>query len=472
MASRRPRRPWRHRPDTIAAMFDTLSGRLSGVFANLRGKGRLSEDDVDAALRDVRIALLEADVSLTVVKSLLARIRGRAIGAEVTKSLTPGQQVIKIVNEELVVTLGDEAVPLARPAAPPLTILMVGLQGSGKTTTAAKLALHLKTSGKRPLLVAADLQRPAAIDQLETLGKRIGVPVYVDRKAKAPRLVKSALREARHEGLNAVIVDTAGRLQIDDDLMKELAAVRKAADPDETLLVLDAMTGQEAVNVANGFLERTPLSGLVLTKLDGDARGGAAISAREVTGCPIKFVGVGENIGDLDVFYPDRMASRILGMGDVLSLIEKAEATFDEEEAERAAAKLRDASFDLEDFLDQFQQLKKMGPLQQLVGMLPGAGAALGDVQIDDRQLGRVEAIIRSMTPAERRNPKVIKGSRRRRIAAGSGTKPQDVNAVLKQFAEAQKMMKALAGGKSPLPGLAMPGLGAAGRSGRSRKKR
>ncbi|MEN8234217.1 MAG: signal recognition particle protein [Actinomycetota bacterium] len=441
-------------------MFDALSDRLNGAFARLRGKGRLSEADVNDALREVRIALLEADVNVTVVKSMLGRVKERAIGTEVTKSLTPGQQVIKIVHEELIVTLGEEEAPLARPAAPPLVILMAGLQGSGKTTTAAKLAKHLKGKGKRPMLVAADLQRPAAIDQLETLGKRIDVPVYVDRKAKAPKLVKAAMKTARTDGANVVIIDTAGRLQIDQDLMKELAAVRKAADPDEVLLVLDAMTGQEAVNVANGFLEHTDLTGLVLTKLDGDARGGAAISAREVTGQPIKFVGIGEGIDELDVFYPERMASRILGMGDVLSLIEKAETIYDEEEAEKAAAKMLSASFNLEDFLDQFQQIKKMGPLQQLVGMLPGAGSALRDVEIDDRQLARVEAIIRSMTPAERRDPKIINGSRKRRIAKGSGTRPQDVNVLLKQFSETQKMMKAFAGGKSPIPGLAMPAMG------------
>jgi signal recognition particle subunit SRP54 len=446
-------------------MFDSLSERLSDTFDRLRGKGRLTESDVDEALREVRLALLEADVNLVVVKSLLGRVKERAVGTEVTKSLTPGQQVIKIVHEELIVTLGEQEATLVRPAAPPLVILMVGLQGSGKTTTAAKLAMHLKRKGRRPLLVAADLQRPAAIDQLESLGRRIDVPVAVDRRAKAPKLVKAAVKDARKEGQNVVIVDTAGRLQVDEDLMKELAAIRKVADPDETLLVVDAMTGQEAVNVAGGFLERVPLTGLVMTKLDGDARGGAAISAREVTGCPIKFVGLGETLDDLDVFYPERMASRILGMGDVLTLIEKAEDVFDEEEADRAAAKLRDASFDLEDFLDQFQQLKKMGPLQQLVGMLPGAGSALRDVQVDERQMGRVEAIIRSMTPEERHNPKLISGSRRRRIASGSGTRPQDVNALLKQFSEAQKMMKALAGGKSPIPGLAVPG-------GRRRKKR
>jgi len=377
----------------------------------------------------------------------------------VMKSLSPGQQVIKIVHEELIVTLGDEEAPLVRPAAPPLVIMMVGLQGSGKTTTAAKLALHLKGKGKRPMLVAADLQRPAAIDQLETLGRRIDVPVFVDRKGKPPKVVKAALKQARADSANVVIVDTAGRLQVDTDLMKELAAIKKVASPDETLLVVDAMTGQEAVNVAIGFSEYTELTGLVMTKIDGDARGGAAISAREVTGVPIKFVGTGETIGDLDAFYPDRMASRILGMGDVMSLIEKAEETYDQDEAERAAKKMFDNTFDLEDFLEQFQQIKKMGPLQQLVGMLPGAGSALRDIQVDESQLARVEAIIRSMTPAERRNPKMINGSRRRRIAAGSGTRPQDVNGVLKQFSQAQKMMKAMAGGKSPIPGLSMPGM-------------
>ncbi len=440
-------------------MFDSLSGRLGGVFDRLRSKGRLSEEDVDAALREVRLALLEADVNLSVVKSLLGRVRERALGVEVTKSLTPGQQVIKIVHEELIVTLGDQEAPLVRPAAPPLVIMMVGLQGSGKTTTAAKLALHLKGKGRRPMLIAADLQRPAAIDQLETLGKRIDVPVYAERSSKAARVVKAGLKAARAETANVVIIDTAGRLQIDRDLMKELADVRKVSSPHETLLVVDAMTGQEAVNVALGFEEYTDLTGLVMTKIDGDARGGAAISAREVTGVPIKFVGTGETLGDLDTFYPERMASRILGMGDVLSLIEKAEQTFDQEEAERTAKKMMDASFDLEDFLEQFQQLKKMGPLQQLVGMLPGAGSALRDVQVDERQLARVEAIIRSMTPGERKNPRSISGSRKRRIAAGSGTRPQDVNGVLKQFSQAQKMMKAMAGGRSPIPGLQLPGM-------------
>lgn len=440
-------------------MFDSLSGRLDGVFGRLRSKGRLSDEDVASSLREVRLALLEADVNLNVVKAFIARVKDRAVGEEVTKSLTPGQQVIKIVHDELIVTLGDEAVPLVRPAAPPLVILMAGLQGSGKTTTAAKLAKHVKGKGKRPMLVAADLQRPAAIEQLEQLGKSIGVPVYAERSSKPTKVVKAGLKAAREESANVVIVDTAGRLQIDDDLMKELAAIRKIAQPDETLLVVDAMTGQEAVNVAQGFADHTDITGLVLTKIDGDARGGAAISAREVTGVPIKFVGTGESIDGLDVFYPERMASRILGMGDVLSLIEKAEQNFDEAQAEKAAQKMRDASFDLEDFLEQFQAIKKMGPLQQLVGMLPGAGSALQDIQVDESQLARVEAIIRSMTPQERKNPKMISGSRRRRIAAGSGTRPQDVNGVLKQFSQAQKMMKAMAGGKSPIPGLNMPGM-------------
>ncbi len=439
-------------------MFDSLTDRFGGIFERLRGRGRLGEADVDAALREVRLALLEADVNVAVVKSFLARVRERAVGAEVTKSLTPGQQVVKIVHEELITTLGRVAAPLASASRPPLTILMVGLQGSGKTTTAAKLAARLKAGGKRPLLVAGDLQRPAAIDQLEMLGRRIDVPVHVNRTTKAPKLVKTAMAEARDRGHDAVIIDTAGRLQIDKELMAELAAVRKAADPDEVLLVVDAMTGQDAVNVARGFLEQTDITGLVFSKLDGDARGGAAISAREVTGKPIKLVGVGEGIGDLEVFHPERMASRILGMGDVMTLIEKAEATWDAEQAEKAAEKLKTASFTLEDFLDQFQQLRRMGPLSDLLGMLPGAASALKNAEVSDADLSRVEAIIRSMTPDERRNPKIVDGSRKRRIAAGSGTTPHDVNGLLRQFAETQKMMKAFASGRSPIPGLPVPG--------------
>jgi signal recognition particle subunit SRP54 len=428
-------------------MFDTLTQRFEIVFASLRGKGRLSEKDIDVALREVRLALLEADVNVKVVRDFLGRVKERALGEDVSRSLSPGQQVIKIVHEELVTTLGSETAPLKK-AAPPLTILMVGLQGSGKTTTAGKLALLLSAQGRKPLLVAADLQRPAAIDQLETLGGRIDVPVFTDRRGKPARVVKAAMKEASKTGRDVVIVDTAGRLQIDDQLMGELADLRKVADPDEVLLVVDAMTGQDAVNVAAGFQERVGLTGVVLTKLDGDARGGAAISVREVTGAPVKFAGVGEGLGDIEAFHPDRMASRILGMGDVLSLIEKAEATFDEAEAEKTARKLQKGEFTLEDFLGQFQALKRMGPVKDILAMLPGSGSLLREVDVDDRDLRRVEAIIQSMTPEERRNPKLIGGSRKRRIASGSGTRPQDVNRVLKQFGEAQKMMKMLSGGK------------------------
>ena len=437
-------------------MFESLSDRFTGIFTKLRGKGRLSEADVDATLREVRLALLEADVNVAVAKSLLARIKERALGEETSKSLTPGQQVIKIVHEELITTLGSEVARLNSSSAPPLTILMVGLQGSGKTTTAGKLALHLRKQGKRPMLVAADLQRPAAIDQLETLGRQIEIPVYAERKSKPARLVKAALKEAKSQGNDVVIIDTAGRLQIDQDLMSELADVRKASNPTEVLLVVDAMTGQDAVNVAKGFLEYTDLTGIVLSKLDGDARGGAAISVREVTERPIKFAGLGESLDEFEPFYPDRMASRILGMGDVLTLIEKAETAWDEQEAMVMADKLRTASFTLEDFLNQFQQLKKMGPLDGLLAMIPGASSALKNVEVSDKDLGRVEAIIRSMTPDERNNPKNIDGSRKRRIAAGSGTTPQEVNGLLKQFAETQKMMKMMADGQS-FPG--MPGL-------------
>jgi signal recognition particle subunit SRP54 len=428
-------------------MFDILTQRFETVFASLRGKGRLSEKDIDTALREVRLALLEADVNVTVVKGFLERVKGRALGEDVSRSLSPGQQVIKIVHEELVTTLGSETVPLVR-AAPPLTILMIGLQGSGKTTTAGKLARLLKSQGRRPLLVAADLQRPAAIDQLEILGDRIDVPVFTDRKGKPARLVKAAMKEATRTGSDVVIIDTAGRLQIDEQLMRELDDVRKAADPDEILLVVDAMTGQDAVNVASGFQERVGVTGVVLSKLDGDARGGAAISVREVTGAPVKYAGLGEGLGDLESFHPDRMASRILGMGDVMSLIEKAEATFDEEEAEKAVKKLQKGELTLEDFLGQLQAMKRMGPVKDILAMLPGSGSLLREADVDDRDLRRVEAIIQSMTPEERRSPKIIGGSRKRRIATGSGTRPQDVNRVLKQFAEAQKMMKMLSGGK------------------------
>ncbi|MFZ0492250.1 MAG: signal recognition particle protein [Acidimicrobiia bacterium] len=430
-------------------MFESLSDRLNGVFTRLRGKGRLGEADVDAVLREIRLALLEADVNVSVVKAFLGRVRERAVGTEITKSLTPGQQVVKIVHEELITTLGGEAAPLT--TARPATILMVGLQGSGKTTSAAKLARLLKQRGRRPLLVAADLRRPGAVDQLVKLGERIGVPVATD--GKVSKLLKTAMQQIKTEGYDVVIIDSAGRLQIDKDLMRELSDVERAVDPDEVLLVVDAMTGQDAVSVARGFLEHVDLTGIVLSKLDGDARGGAAISVREVTGCPIKFVGVGEKPEDFEPFHPDRMASRILGMGDVLTLIEKAENAWDVAEAEAMVDKLRTASFTFEDFLQQLRQIRGMGALDQLVAMLPGAGPMLRNVQISDKDLGKVEAIIRSMTPEERRRPKLIDGSRKRRIAAGSGSSAQEVNGLLKQFNDAQKMMKMMAQGKA-IPGL------------------
>jgi signal recognition particle subunit SRP54 len=419
-------------------MFDTLTDRFEGVFDLLRGKGRLSEQDVDAALREVRLALLEGDVNVAVVRNLIARIKERAVGVDVQKSLTPGQQVIKIVHEELIKTLGESAVPINKGPSP-LTIMMVGLQGSGKTTSAGKLARYLKSQGRRPMLIAADLQRPGAVDQLETLGRRIEVPVFTDRTSKPRRLVKAGMKEAVRFGHDTVIIDTAGRLQIDRELMDELADIRKEVEPHEVLLVVDAMTGQDAVNVAQGFADQTSVTGVVLSKLDGDARGGAAISVREVTGVPIKFAGLGEALEDFEPFYPERMAGRILGMGDVMTLIEKAEQTFDEEKAEKAAKKMQKGTFDLEDFLEQFQMLKRMGPLKDVLAMLPGANSALRDVDVNDKDLARVEAMIRSMTPAERQNPKIIGGSRRKRIAVGSGTTPQDVNRLLKQFADARR---------------------------------
>jgi signal recognition particle subunit SRP54 len=440
-------------------MFDSLTSRLSGAFSGLRAKGRLTERDVDEALHEIRLALLEADVEVGVVKRLIERVRERAVGSEVSKSLTPGHQVTKIVGEELVTTLGSDAVPLTAATKAPTVIFLVGLQGSGKTTTAAKVARMLSREGRRPLLVAADLQRPAAIDQLETLAGRIGVSIAVERGSEPARVLKAALGRARTEGFDRVIVDTAGRLHVDDHLMSELADLHSVAQPDEVLLVVDAMTGQDAVAVATGFMERIDISGIVLSKLDGDARGGAAISVAEVTGRPVKFVGVGEGVDDLEAFHPERMASRILGMGDVMSLIEKAEQTWDDGEAARVADKVRTASFTFEDFLDQFQQLKRMGSMSQLLGMLPGA-SAMQHADVSDRDLGRVEAMIRAMTPGERLNPKIIDGSRRRRIARGSGTSPQEVNGLLRQFAQTQKMIKALAEGRSPIPGLTVPGRG------------
>ena len=439
-------------------MFDSLSGRLDDIFTRLRSKGRLSEKQVDEVLREIRLALLEADVSLKVVKAFVRDVKERAEGAEIHKSLSPAQQVIKLVHAALIDVLGSEAVGLEPAPAPPRVILIAGLQGSGKTTAAAKLARLLKSQGRKPMLTACDLRRPAAIRQLQLLAQQTAVPVHAELDAgpeDAPLVAERALRAAKDAGATDLIVDTAGRMHVDPELMAELGNVAKAVTPTETLLVCDAMTGQDAVNVAQSFLEEVELTGIVLTKLDGDARGGAALSMAYVTGRPIKFAGVGEKLGDLEPFHPDRMASRILGMGDVLTLIEKAEQVFDEDEAKRMEEKLRKADFTFEDFLNQMQALKKMGPLSQVMGMLPGMSKLpVGDAQIDD-QLPKIEAIIRSMTPQERNDPSIIKGRRRARIAAGSGTTIQEVNKLVKQFDQVRKMVKQMSGGKGKmrLPG-------------------
>ncbi len=433
-----------------AHVFDALSDRLQDVFTKLRGHGRLSEAQVDAALREVRLALLEADVNFKVVKDFIARVRVRAVGEEVTRSLTPAQQVIKIVHEELIVTLGERNVPLALAKRPPTVIMLAGLQGSGKTTTAAKLARHLVGKGRKPLLVACDLQRPAAVRQLQVLGEQAKVPVFAPADGTAPAdpvaVARGGLEESDRTGRDVLIVDTAGRLAIDAEMMAQAAAIAEATGPTEVLLVVDAMTGQDAVQTSVAFKQGIDVTGVVLAKLDGDARGGAALSIRSVTGVPIKFATTGEKLADFEPFHPDRLAGRILGMGDVLTLIERAEEVVDQHEAERMERKLREASFTLEDFLQQLQQVKKMGPLNQVLGMLPGMSRDLKGVEVDDRDLARVEAIIRSMTPAERHNPKILNGSRRARIARGSGTTTQQVNAVIKQFDEARRMMKQLAG--------------------------
>lgn len=442
-------------------MFDSLSDRFEGIFKRLRGRGKLTEKDIDEVAREIRLALLEADVNVRVVKAFIARVKERAGGTEVTRSLSPAQQVIKIVHEELVVTLGGEAGRLTMNPRPPTVILLAGLQGSGKTTAAAKLARYLERDGKRVLLVGADLQRPAAIEQLKVLGERVGVPV-ASIGTDPVAVARAGIGEAERLGRNVVIVDTAGRLQIDAELMDELRAIRDAVEPDDALLVVDAMTGQEALNVAEVFADTIDLTGIVLTKLDGDARGGAALSVKEVTGRPIMFAGVGEKLEDFEPFHPDRMASRILGMGDMLTLIEKAEAAFDAEQAAVASERLRTGAFTLQDFLDQMRQMRKMGPLQNLVAMLPGVPKELRNAEVDERELARIEAIICSMTPDERADPSIIDGSRRVRIAAGSGTRTQDVNALLKQFKQVSQMMKQFTkvgrGNKRRLTGLP-PGL-------------
>ena len=430
-------------------VFDSLSDRLRKTLADLTGRGRVSEADVDTALREIRLSLLEADVNFKVVKDFVARVRERAVGAEILGSLTAGQQVVKIVNDELVALLGggDRTFHLQ---GNPAVIALIGLQGSGKTTSAAKLARYLVKHGRRPLLVAADPYRPAAADQLETLGRSIDIPVY-----RAPvgtpviDIARGGLDAARRLVRDVVILDTAGRLTIDEELMAEISAVTAAVKPVETLLVVDAMTGQEAVTVAQAFTDAVPLTGLILTKIDGDARGGAALSISAVTGIAVKFIGTGEKTDALELFHPDRLAGRILGMGDVMTLVERAQEHVDASQAAKMEEKLRKAQFTLEDFLEQIQQVQKMGPMGQLMGMIPGMGGMAKDAQeaVDRGDLRRVEAIIRSMTPRERRDPSVINGSRRRRIAAGSGTGTTDINRLIKQHAEIQKLMKQLAGG-------------------------
>lgn len=431
-------------------MFEGLTNKLQAVFDKLSKRGILSEQDVDAALREVRLALLEADVHYSVVKDFIARVRERAIGAEVRKHLTPAQQIVKIVHEELITTLGQPA-PLNLSGQPPHVIMLVGLQGSGKTTMAAKLGLRLKSSGQRPLLVGADTYRPAAVKQLEVLGKQIDVPVHSEgTKVAPPDICRNALKRARESAYGVVILDTAGRLHIDDDMMSELEVVKAATHPVEILFVADAMTGQVAVQVAAEFHKRVALTGLILTKVDGDARGGAAISMRAVTGVPIKFLGVGEKTNALEPFQPDRLASRILGMGDVLTLIEKAEENLDHEESQKLAQKFLEAKFDLEDFMSQLQQVKKMGPLSQVLDMIPGMSKAKLDVapELADGQLKRIEAIIHSMTPEERHHPEMLGGSRKRRVARGSGTTVQEVNQLLSQFRQMQRMMKQMSSQK------------------------
>jgi signal recognition particle subunit SRP54 len=432
-------------------MFDTLSDRLGAALGDLRGRGRLSDEDISRAMREIRLALLEADVNLKVVKEFVAKVKERASGADVTKSLTPGQEVVKIVHEELTALMGSGGSKLAFAGRPPTVVLLAGLQGSGKTTAAAKLALLLRKEGKAPALVAADLQRPAAIDQLDQLGKQIQIPVYLERGQRDPAAVAAkGLEHARAQGRDVVIVDTAGRLHIDDEMMAQLAGVHRTVKPHNVLLVLDAMTGQDAVSVAEAFSERVAFDGVVLTKLDGDARGGAALSVKAVTGKPIKLASTGEKLDQLEYFHPDRMASRILGMGDVLTLIERAEEAAKQDEHEEMERRLLAGQFTFDDFLQAYRMMRKMGPLRNVLSMIPGMGKQLRGVDVDDRELGRVEAIVLSMTPEERRRPDLINGSRRARIARGSGTTVQQVNQLLAARKQMQKMMKQLGRGKMP----------------------
>lgn len=429
-------------------MFESLSDRLGAVVGKLRNRGRLSEADVDEILGEIRTALLEADVNVAVVRNVLGRIREQTVGEAMSKALDPAQQVVKIVHAELIALLGGEALKITYASQPPTVVLMAGLQGSGKTTSAAKLAAWFKKQGRQPMLVGADLQRPAAVEQLKVLGAQIGVPVF-SAPGDPVQTARLGLEEARRVGRNVLIVDTAGRLAIDEEMMLQVRQISDAVQPRYTFLVVDAMTGQDAVTVAEAFNATLAIDGVILSKLDGDARGGAALSVKEVIGKPIAFAATGEKLDAFEQFHPDRMAGRILGMGDMLTLIEQAEQVFEKEEAEKAAKKLATGKFTLDDFLDQLQQLKKMGPLQNVLGMLPGVGAQLKDAEVSDDQVRRTEAIIRSMTPAERENPSIINGSRRTRIAKGSGTQVQDVNRLVKQFAEMQKMMKQF-GGRLP----------------------
>ena len=442
-------------------MFDALADKLQAALGDLRGRGTLDEETIARAMREVRLALLEADVNFDVVKQFVAQVRERAVGADVQKSLTPGQQVVKIVHEELTELMGSGSSQIAFSQRPPTTILLAGLQGSGKTTAAGKLALLLTAAGRKPALVAADLQRPAAIDQLVQLGAQVDVPVYADERRDPVKAVREGIERAKADGRDVVILDTAGRLQIDEPLMEELAAVRREAKPTNVLLVLDAMTGQEAVNVAKAFQERIDFDGVVMTKLDGDARGGAALSVKAITGKPIKLASVGEKLDAFEWFHPDRMAGRILGMGDVLTLIERAEAAVADDEKEELERRMMAGEFSFDDFLKSYKMLRRMGPLQGVLKMIPGLGKQLeGLDQVDERQLAQVEAVILSMTPHERRVPHAIDGSRRKRIAAGSGTTVEQVNQLLEGRKQMAKMMKAMGSGKLPaLPNQNGPGV-------------
>ncbi len=443
--------------------FEGLADKLANSFKRLKSKGKLTEADVREAMREVRLALLEADVNYKVAKDFTNTVTERAIGTQVMESLTPGQMVVKIVDEELTNLMGGEEARIAAPPKPPTIIMMVGLQGAGKTTHAAKLAKHFKSKGNRPMLVACDIYRPAAIKQLQVVGEQAGVPVFEKGNQAPVKTCEEAIRYARDYGHDIMIIDTAGRLQIDEELMNELREIKEKIGPHEILLVVDSMTGQEAVNVAKTFDELLEINGVILTKLDGDTRGGAALSIRAVTGKPIKFVGVGEKLDNLEVFHPDRMASRILGMGDVLTLIEDAQSKIDEKAAEEAAQKILQNKFDLNDLLNQFAQVRKMGPLKSVISKLPGMDKQLKDVDVDDRQMDRMEAIILSMTEKERQKPDIINPSRKRRIAAGSGMKVEDVNRLLKQFETTQKLMRQMRGKKGKRRPMMPPGMGGMG---------